>query len=63
MDLFGNRWKKGKDHVSFFFLYFFRRKLPEGEKLRGIYLAMFLIFAIVARKRREREEDGALRSL
>lgn len=53
-----------KERITFLFsFYIFLRKLPEGEKLRGIYLAMFLIFAIVARKRREREEDGALRSL
>lgn len=49
-----------KERITFLFsFYIFLRKLPEGEKLRGIYLAMFLIFAIVARKRREREEDGA----
>lgn len=41
--------------ITFLFsFYIFLRKLPEGEKLRGIYLAMFLIFAVVARKRRER---------
>lgn len=49
-----------KERITFLFsFYIFLRKLPEDEKLRGIYLAMFLIFAIVARKRREREEDGA----
>lgn len=54
VDLFGNRWKKGKDHVSFFFLYFFEKASWRREIARYLLGDVSYFCGCRSKKKRER---------